>query len=95
MCSGNILEERAERLQDAEDQGVWCEIVSPRNVRDTMKSHQHDSLNTSWTRMIPMCMATQTGKAHEASARHTTTGNQDILRAGKIVFPMEEHASKM
>lgn len=90
MCSGSILEEKAERLQDTEDRGVCCETVPLRNVRSyTMKSHQHDSLNTRWTRMIPMCMPKQIRKAHEASTQHTTKGNQETLRAGKNSFPLE------
>lgn len=82
----------SERLQKTKLQGVCCDIVVPSNVRAGIprKSHQRGCRNKNET------MTTTTDEltwSREGSRDSTLDRKQEMLRAGKTVFPREEHTN--
>lgn len=65
--SGIIVKNKAERLWESEDRGVFCEIGSP-------KSYQCGCLNMTWARISPIAMGRQ--KLTRLQPRKTKTKNK-------------------
>lgn len=84
-----------EGQKDGKTQGIMefavrlCLLVMPDTT--SIKPHQHDWINVSWTRLTPMEMPKWTGKSLNSIQR--TMHNWGMLGVEEMVFPREKHTN--